>query len=190
MDPGCQLQRAQEGPGSPSPVSSSTRRRRSSRVPRGPAGAAVGQTQPGTPAVKPFTINDFEIGRPLGKGKFGNVYLARLKENHFIVALKVLFKSQIEKAGLEHQLRREVEIQAHLRHPNILCLYNYFYDSRRIYLILEFAPRGELYHLLQRRGPLDEQRTATVRGPGLWGPWAHCRPVVGRGGSVAGQIAV
>ncbi|KAK7804010.1 hypothetical protein U0070_008191 [Myodes glareolus] len=64
---------------------------------------------------RPFTIDDFEIGRPLGKGKFGNVYLARLKENHFIVALKVLFKSQIEKEGLEHQLRREVEIQAHLQ---------------------------------------------------------------------------
>uniref|UniRef100_A0A8C2P754 non-specific serine/threonine protein kinase n=1 Tax=Capra hircus TaxID=9925 RepID=A0A8C2P754_CAPHI len=64
-----------------------------------------------------FTIDDFEIGRPLGKGKFGNVYLARLKKNHFIVALKVLFKSQIEKEGLEHQLRREVEIQAHLHFP-------------------------------------------------------------------------
>ena len=53
---------------------------------------------------KHFTINDFEIGRPLGRGKFGRVYLARLKENHFIVALKVLFKSEIEKEGLEHQL--------------------------------------------------------------------------------------
>ena len=60
-----------------------------------------------------FTIDDFEIGRPLGKGKFGNVYLARLKKSHFIVALKVLFKSQIEKEGLAHQLRREIEIQAH-----------------------------------------------------------------------------
>ena len=43
------------------------------------------------------------------------MYLARLKENHFIVALKVLFKSEIEKEGLEHQLRREVEIQAHIQ---------------------------------------------------------------------------
>ena len=67
------------------------------------------------PVRRRFTIDDFEIGRPLGKGKFGNVYLARLKKNHFIVALKVLFKSQIEKEGLEHQLRREVEIQAHLQ---------------------------------------------------------------------------
>ncbi|XP_043438994.1 aurora kinase B isoform X9 [Prionailurus bengalensis] len=110
-----------------------------------------------------FTIDDFEIGRPLGKGKFGNVYLAREKKSHFIVALKVLFKSQIEKEGVEHQLRREIEIQAHLQHPNILRLYNYFYDRRRIYLILEYAPRGELYKELQKSRTFDEQRTATVR---------------------------
>uniref|UniRef100_A0A8C5KPE3 non-specific serine/threonine protein kinase n=1 Tax=Jaculus jaculus TaxID=51337 RepID=A0A8C5KPE3_JACJA len=109
-----------------------------------------------------LTIDDFEIGRPLGKGKFGNVYLARLKKSHFIVALKVLFKSQIEKEGLEHQLRREVEIQAHLQHPNILRLYNYFHDARRIYLVLEYAPRGELYKELQRNSTLDEQCTATI----------------------------
>ncbi|KAB1273244.1 Aurora kinase C [Camelus dromedarius] len=124
--------------------------------------AAAGQTMPSIPNMRRFTIDDFEIGRPLGKGKFGNVYLARLKESHFIVALKVLFKSQIEKEGLEHQLRREIEIQAHLQHPNILRLYNYFHDARRVYLILEYAPRGELYKELQKNHTLDEQRTATI----------------------------
>ena len=29
--------------------------------------------------------------------------------------MKVLFKSQLQKASVEHQLRREIEIQAHLR---------------------------------------------------------------------------
>lgn len=62
-----------------------------------------------------WTLEDFDIGRPLGKGKFGNVYLAREKQSKFILALKVLFKIQLEKAGVEHQLRREVEIQSHLR---------------------------------------------------------------------------
>lgn len=62
-----------------------------------------------------WTLEDFDIGRPLGKGKFGNVYLAREKQSKFILALKVLFKTQLEKAGVEHQLRREVEIQSHLR---------------------------------------------------------------------------
>ncbi|XP_024420822.2 aurora kinase B isoform X1 [Desmodus rotundus] len=125
--------------------------------------AAAGQDSCGTPnSMRTFTIDDFEIGRPLGKGKFGNVYLAREKKSRFIVALKVLFKSQIEKEGVEHQLRREIEIQAHLQHPNILRLYNYFYDRRRIYLILEYAPRGELYKELQKSHTFDEQRTATI----------------------------
>ena len=67
-----------------------------------------------------WKLEDFDIGRPLGKGKFGNVYLAREKASKYIVALKVLFKSQLQKAQVEHQLRREIEIQSHLRHPNIL----------------------------------------------------------------------
>ncbi|XP_063786954.1 aurora kinase B isoform X2 [Pseudophryne corroboree] len=110
---------------------------------------------------KKFTIEDFDIGRPLGKGKFGNVYLARDKNSKFIMALKVLFKSQLEKESVEHQLRREIEIQSHLRHPNVLRMYNYFHDRKRIYLMLEFAPRGELYRELQKYGRFDEQRSAT-----------------------------
>ncbi|NWR84103.1 AURKA kinase, partial [Furnarius figulus] len=108
-----------------------------------------------------WSLDDFEIGRPLGKGKFGNVYLAREKQSKFILALKVLFKTQLEEAGVEHQLRREVEIQSHLRHPNILRLYGYFHDVTRVYLILEYAPRGEVFKELQKLTKFDEQRTAT-----------------------------
>ncbi|NXG77545.1 AURKA kinase, partial [Baryphthengus martii] len=108
-----------------------------------------------------WSLDDFEISRPLGKGKFGNVYLAREKQSKFILALKVLFKTQLEEAGVEHQLRREVEIQSHLRHPNILRLYGYFHDVTRVYLILEYAPRGEVYRELQKLTKFDEQRTAT-----------------------------
>ncbi|NWU53458.1 AURKA kinase, partial [Dromas ardeola] len=108
-----------------------------------------------------WSLDDFEIGRPLGKGKFGNVYLAREKKSKFILALKVLFKTQLEEAGVEHQLRREVEIQSHLRHPNILRLYGYFHDVTRVYLMLEYAPRGEVYKELQKLTKFDEQRTAT-----------------------------
>jgi serine/threonine protein kinase len=37
-----------------------------------------------------WQLTDFDIGRPLGKGKFGNVYLARDRQYHIPVALKVL----------------------------------------------------------------------------------------------------
>uniref|UniRef100_A0A915BKY6 Aurora kinase n=6 Tax=Parascaris univalens TaxID=6257 RepID=A0A915BKY6_PARUN len=117
------------------------------------------------PTVAPrrtFTLKDFDIGRPLGKGKFGSVYLARVKGVNFIVALKILFKSQLEKANVEHQLRREIEIQGHLRHPHILRLYNYFDDEKRIYLILEYAERGELYKELQKYQRFEEERAAKL----------------------------
>ena len=45
--------------------------------------------------------------------------------------LQVLFKSQLQESKVERQLRREIEIQSHLRHPNILRLYGYFYDEVR-----------------------------------------------------------
>lgn len=98
----------------------------------------------------------------LSKGKFGNVYLAREKDTKFVVALKVLFKKQIHRDNVEHQVRREIEIQSHLRHPNILRLYGYFHDPTRIYLILEYAPEGTLYKELQAQPNkrFDEQRTA------------------------------
>ncbi|CAN6682064.1 unnamed protein product [Malus baccata var. baccata] len=108
-----------------------------------------------------WTLNDFDIGKPLGRGKFGHVYLAREKRSNHIVALKVLFKSQLQQSQVEHQLRREVEIQSHLRHPNILRLYGYFYDQKRVYLILEYAAKGELYKELQKCKYFSERRAAT-----------------------------
>uniref|UniRef100_A0A3P8RZF8 non-specific serine/threonine protein kinase n=1 Tax=Amphiprion percula TaxID=161767 RepID=A0A3P8RZF8_AMPPE len=101
--------------------------------------------------------DDFDIGAPAWKRQVGNVYLARVKELQAIVALKVLFKSQMEKEGVEHQLRREMRF----RHPNILRFYNYFHDRKRVFLVLEYAPRGEMYKELQRCGRFDDRRSAT-----------------------------
>lgn len=110
----------------------------------------------------PWDLSNFDIGRPLGRGKFGNVYLAREKLTKYVVALKVMFKKQIHDNNVEHQVRREIEIQSHLRHPNILRLYGYFHDSSRIYLILEYAPKGALYLELQSQPNkrFDEKRSA------------------------------
>ena len=41
--------------------------------------------------TKNWSLADFEVGRPLGKGKYGSVYLARCRCDHFLVALKVMF---------------------------------------------------------------------------------------------------
>ncbi|CAK7345845.1 unnamed protein product [Dovyalis caffra] len=112
-------------------------------------------------ARKGWSIADFEIGRPLGRGKFGRVYLAREVKSKYIVALKVIFKEQIEKYNIYHQLKREMEIQTSLNHPNILRLYGWFHDEERVFMILEYAHGGELFKELRKCGYLSERKAAT-----------------------------
>ncbi|CAD7972959.1 unnamed protein product [Amoebophrya sp. A120] len=107
-----------------------------------------------------YCLEDLDVGKPLGKGKFGNIYLARDRISDYVFALKILSKKQLQKHRVEHQLIREIEIQCHLRHPNILRLHNYFWDDTRIYLMLEIAPGGELYAVLKAKHYFSEYRAA------------------------------
>nr|ACI01432.1 serine/threonine protein kinase A [Euglena gracilis] len=105
-------------------------------------------------------LSDFDIGKRLGHGKYGSVYLARERRTKFLCALKVLKKKELTADAVEHQLRREIEIQTNVRHRHVLRLYAYFHDATRIYLVLEFAEKGELYGHLQRMTRFPEPLAA------------------------------
>eukprot|EP01012_Entosiphon_sulcatum_P046007 TRINITY_DN615_c0_g1_i2.p1 TRINITY_DN615_c0_g1~~TRINITY_DN615_c0_g1_i2.p1 ORF type:complete len:313 (+),score=45.69 TRINITY_DN615_c0_g1_i2:786-1724(+) len=109
-------------------------------------------------------LSDFDIGKRLGRGKYGSVYLARERRTKFIVALKVLKKAELHKDNVEHQLLREIEIQTNIRHKNVLRLYAYFHDQTRVYLVLEFAEHGELYRHLQSKGKFCEELASKYTG--------------------------
>ncbi|CAA6666666.1 unnamed protein product [Spirodela intermedia] len=97
-----------------------------------------------------WSLADFEIGKLLGEGKFGKVYLARERESGYVVALKTIFKEKLDKYQYHNHLRREIEIQCSLEHPNT-----------RIFLILEYAAGRELYKLLQDLKCFSEKRAST-----------------------------
>lgn len=115
-------------------------------------------SNPSTP--KQWHLGMFEIGKPLGKGKFGRVYLAKERSTGFVCALKVMHKNEIQQGKVEKQVRREIEIQSHLSHPNVLQLFGHFHDAKRIFLILEFAGKGELYKHLRREQRFPEWKAA------------------------------
>lgn len=97
---------------------------------------------------------DFEIKKPIGIGRFATVFSAIEKESRVPVALKNIKKSLICKYNFSHQLRREVEIQSRLNHPNIIQLYGYFQDSESVWLVQELAEGGCLYDYLSQKGTL------------------------------------
>ncbi|ELP86935.1 serine/threonine protein kinase, putative [Entamoeba invadens IP1] len=110
--------------------------------------------------VQFLTLDMFDIGKPLGNGKFGNVYLVKYKKYNYVCALKIVFKKQLAKCGMGLQMKREIEMQSHLNHPNILKLLGFFEDSERWFLVLEYCKNGELYGLLQKAGRFEEKRAA------------------------------
>lgn len=47
-----------------------------------------------------MSINQFKLGKKLGSGRFGNVYLAEEKYTRTIFALKVMNKTKIKEADM------------------------------------------------------------------------------------------
>ncbi|KAH8549896.1 kinase-like domain-containing protein [Umbelopsis sp. PMI_123] len=107
-----------------------------------------------------WCVDDFDVGQHIGTGKFGRAYIAQEKTSKHVVALKILQKDEIQTAQVFPFLKREIEIQGHLRHPNILRLYGYFHDDEHVYMVLEYAPNGDLYQLLREKKRLSERQTA------------------------------
>ncbi|CAF1644647.1 unnamed protein product, partial [Adineta ricciae] len=111
--------------------------------------------------TKKWSIDDFNIGRRLGEGSYSTVILVEEKKTGFLCALKVIKKSVIRQYQQEHQLIRELEIHMRLFHKHILRMYDFFYDSNRIYVILEYAANDTLASYLKKHQHLDNTRTAT-----------------------------
>ncbi|CAE8594957.1 unnamed protein product [Polarella glacialis] len=106
---------------------------------------ALGQTR------RMWCLADFQLGPRIGAGTFGHIQLAKETRSRAVVALKVVKKRRVERMRTQRHLAREVDIQAHLRHENVLRLFGFFWDESEIYMILEHAPGGDLFQLLQRQ---------------------------------------
>lgn len=101
--------------------------------------------------VQDWSLKNFQLGRPLARGKHGHVILSREVKTKYIVALKMMFKKQlISNETYMRNSQKEYEIHARLCHPNILGLYGCFWEQKKIFFILEWAPHGDLWTSLKK----------------------------------------
>ncbi|XP_061699746.1 serine/threonine-protein kinase PLK4 [Syngnathoides biaculeatus] len=102
--------------------------------------------------------SDFEVLTLLGKGSFACVYRAKSLKTGQEVAIKMIDKKLMCKAGLVQRVRQEVEIHCRLKHPSIVELYNFFEDENYVYLVLEMCHNGEMNrYLKERKVPFSEE---------------------------------
>lgn len=86
---------------------------------------------------------DYVKMKVLGSGLFSKVYLVRLK-NKSLMAMKVIKKKDFKTREQIKKIVTEKELMRILRHRNILTLKNTFQTREKLYLILEYAAKGEL----------------------------------------------
>ena len=108
-----------------------------------------------------MSLNDFIIGKLLGKGVFGSVSLVTRKRDGNIYAMKRVNIGKLSKKEKLSALN-EIRILASLSHPNIIGYKEAFFDekSNTLNIVMEYAEEGDLEqkikYNLKKRLNLDE----------------------------------
>ncbi|KAL9271600.1 putative serine/threonine protein kinase IRE4 [Drosera capensis] len=124
-----------------------------------PDEASVSSTMstPLHPSSKERTrIDDFEIIKPISRGAFGKVFLARKRTTGDIFAIKVLKKLDMIRKNDVERILAERNILIAARNPFVVRFYYSFTSRDNLYLVMEYLSGGDLYSLLRKVGCLDE----------------------------------
>ncbi|XP_047594482.1 serine/threonine-protein kinase ULK3 isoform X5 [Lutra lutra] len=109
------------------------------------------------PAWGPPRLDGFILTERLGSGTYATVYKAYAKKDtREVVAIKCVAKKSLNKASVENLLT-EIEILKGIRHPHIVHLKDFQWDSDNIYLIMEFCAGGDLSRFIHTRRILPEK---------------------------------
>jgi serine/threonine protein kinase len=86
--------------------------------------------------------------RKLGRGSFGDVYLVRHKISGKLYAMKTLSKkNNLEESWLRY-VQTERDVLASSKNPFIVRLKYAFQTEKKLFLVLDFCPGGDLETLM------------------------------------------
>ncbi|EGC29254.1 hypothetical protein DICPUDRAFT_159186 [Dictyostelium purpureum] len=94
---------------------------------------------------KDIDIHQIKLGKRIGKGNFGEVYLGTWRGSK--VAIKKLPAHNINENVLK-EFHREIELMKNLRHPNVIQFLGSCTISPDICICTEYMERGSLYSIL------------------------------------------
>jgi len=103
-------------------------------------------------------FDEYEICEKLGEGSFGCVYKTCHKKFSFIRAVKAIKKKHIDGSALNN----EISILKNFDHPNIIKLFECFYDTEYYYMIQEYCSGGDLYDYIKKQNSFSEKKAACI----------------------------
>ncbi|KAI1297543.1 hypothetical protein EDD11_007099, partial [Mortierella claussenii] len=102
------------------------------------------------------SIQDFEIIKPISRGAFGKVYLARKKTTKDLYAIKILKKADMVRKNMVNHVLAERRVLALTRTPFVVQLFYAFASKDYLYLVMEYVIGGDLSSLLTVFGSFEE----------------------------------
>ncbi|KAL3837906.1 hypothetical protein ACJIZ3_022497 [Penstemon smallii] len=102
------------------------------------------------------SIEDFEIIKPISRGAFGRVFLAKKRATGDLFAIKVLKKADMIRKNAVESILAERDILISLRNPFVVRFYYSFTCRENLYLVMEYLNGGDLFSLLRNLGCLEE----------------------------------
>jgi len=110
----------------------------------------------------PTTTEFYRVGRLLGKGAFGKVNLGMHKLTGKLVAIKSINKEYLTDEASKKKVMQEYSILKHLRHPNVIRLYESFESVKHILIVTELCTGGDLLNYVRKRRKLKEDMAKFV----------------------------
>ena len=107
------------------------------------------------------SIEDFEIIKPISRGAFGRVFLARKRVTGDLFAIKVLRKADMIRKNAVESILAERDILISARNPFVVRFFYSFTCRENLYLVMEYLNGGDLYSLLRNLGCLHEDMART-----------------------------
>lgn len=108
----------------------------------------------------PTSIKDFEIIKPISKGAFGSVFLARKRVTGDYYAIKVLKKADmIAKNQITNVKAERMILMNQAESPFVAKLYFTFQSKENLYLVMEYLNGGDCAALIKSLGDLPEEWT-------------------------------
>eukprot|EP00443_Scrippsiella_acuminata_P022112 CAMPEP_0115188242 /NCGR_PEP_ID=MMETSP0270-20121206/10908_1 /TAXON_ID=71861 /ORGANISM="Scrippsiella trochoidea, Strain CCMP3099" /LENGTH=746 /DNA_ID=CAMNT_0002601415 /DNA_START=133 /DNA_END=2373 /DNA_ORIENTATION=+ len=95
-------------------------------------------------------ISGHEIIKPLGKGKFSIVYMAKRLSDGFMCALKKINIFDMLQPKQREKCLKEVRILQSLDHPNIVKLLEAIVEQNELLIIVDWAEKGDLKRIIRK----------------------------------------
>ena len=105
-------------------------------------------------------LKDLVLVKLLGKGMFGNVFLAHNPKTKMSYALKTVHRSIIKECNIFKNLCLERRILMQIDHPFVVKLVKTFKDSDRIYFLMELVQGIDLFDVMRQVDQINESIAA------------------------------